>query len=227
MKLKYQSVETISSSDHPIDQIEIAARNCWKSEGRAGEISGRSFVKSLAAKGHNSVLEFADITLRVITNRAIQNEIVRHRIGCSYAVESSRYCSYDKGRFGGEVTFIVPHWLKLPKSISKSCHGGDNSITNRDFDVISSLGSREKLWIESCCDSEINYMACINAGMKAEDARDVLNHSVKSEMVVKLNFRALKHLFDLRCHKAAHPQIRQLFNPLRIIMQDFYPEIFK
>src|SRR5574344_739581 len=45
-------------------------------------------------------------TYKFTTNRAIANELVRHRV-FSFAQESTRYCKYDEG-----LTFIRPNWLK-------------------------------------------------------------------------------------------------------------------
>ena len=45
-------------------------------------------------------------------SRAISHELVRHR-ALSPTQESQRYCNYSKGKFGGEVTFIMPEYYKL------------------------------------------------------------------------------------------------------------------
>lgn len=46
-------------------------------------------------------------TVKIITNRAIANELVRHRV-FSFSQESTRYCNYTKDKFGNEVSFISP-----------------------------------------------------------------------------------------------------------------------
>lgn len=53
------------------------------------------------------MIEHISLTIKFITDRGVANEIVRHRIG-SYAQESTRYCNYNKDKFGNEIT--VP-WL--------------------------------------------------------------------------------------------------------------------
>ena len=47
------------------------------------------------------------VSAKLITNRAVTHEIVRHR-PCSFGQESQRYCRYGQDKFGGQVTFIRP-----------------------------------------------------------------------------------------------------------------------
>lgn len=58
-------------------------------------------------KGHLSVIEHHSVTVRVICDRGVSHEIVRHRLA-SYTQESTRYCNYTKGKFGSEITVIKP-----------------------------------------------------------------------------------------------------------------------
>ena len=47
------------------------------------------------------------ISVRFICDRAVQNQLVRHR-SMSFAVQSQRYCNYSKDKFGNEVSFVLP-----------------------------------------------------------------------------------------------------------------------
>lgn len=53
------------------------------------------FVRKLIKRGHESVLEHVSLTAHIICDRAIQNELVRHRLA-SFSVESTRYVEYDE-----------------------------------------------------------------------------------------------------------------------------------
>ena len=55
------------------------------------------------------------ICFRIVTDRGVTHEIVRHRV-FSYAQESTRYCNYSRGKFGSELTFIIPPWTDLINS---------------------------------------------------------------------------------------------------------------
>lgn len=47
------------------------------------------------------------VSVRIICDRAIANEFVRHR-KFSFTQESSRYCNYSGSKFGNEITYIQP-----------------------------------------------------------------------------------------------------------------------
>jgi thymidylate synthase (FAD) len=98
-----ESLKTAKISD-VLRLLEIAGRTCYKSEGKITPDSAEHFVKDiLMAKGHFAMIEHAFIGARMITDRGVTHEIVRHRIS-SYAQESTRYCNY--GKLG--IRFIVP-----------------------------------------------------------------------------------------------------------------------
>ena len=98
------------SLEHPVDgemvlaQIERAGRVCYKSECRITPDSARGFIRRLLDSKHESVLEHYNISMRVICDRGVSHEIVRHRIA-SYSQESTRYCNYGKA---DEITVIQP-----------------------------------------------------------------------------------------------------------------------
>lgn len=85
-----------------LQDIERIGRVCYKSEHRITSSSAAPFVRNLIARGHESVLEHISITVRFITDRAIANELVRHRIA-AYSQESTRYCNYKN-----KIEFIYP-----------------------------------------------------------------------------------------------------------------------
>ena len=81
--------------------IELAGRTCYKSEDKITADSAGKFIITLIKSGHESVLEHEKISIRVICDRGVSHEIVRHRI-CSYSQESTRYCDYGNGK----ITFV-------------------------------------------------------------------------------------------------------------------------
>ena len=106
MRIVKQSV----AFEHPVDGeailalIERAGRTCYKSECKITPDSSHAFVKRLMDSKHESVLEHASISVRIICDRGVSHEIVRHRIA-SYSQESTRYCNYGKA---DEITVIEP-----------------------------------------------------------------------------------------------------------------------
>ena len=127
------------------------------------------------------------ITVKFICDRAVAQEITRHRV-MSFAMESQRYVGYDKERFGGEITFVKPHWYdeEFPACLT---------------------------WVESLKESEKKYLELRKAGLKPQDARGVLPNATKTEIVVTGFESDWEHFFDLRADGttgAPHPDIKKL-----------------
>lgn len=84
----------------PIDGIEIlktietVGRTCYKSEDKITDDSCVNFVQGIINRGHEAVIEHYNVTTKIICDRGVSHELVRHRIA-SYAQESTRYVSYS------------------------------------------------------------------------------------------------------------------------------------
>ena len=204
MLLVMPSVELISYTPNPEKLIEQAGRVCWRSEDKITEDSHIKFISMLKDKNHDSVLEHALATFKIITDRAIANEIVRHRIGCSPSQESTRYCNYSKDKHNGSLTFVPP-----------------SEFINMRLDNPKLL-----LWMESCRLSEKTYLELIDLGVKPEDARSVLPLCTKTELFETMNFRALRHFIYLRTSPAAHPDIRILALEMQRLAIGIAPTVF-
>ena len=87
--------------------IERIARVCYHSEDRmdCGCPDGRcprcaerrdAFLASLVKRRHESVFEHAVATFRLVTDRGVTHELVRHRLA-SYTQSSTRYIRYAEG----------------------------------------------------------------------------------------------------------------------------------
>lgn len=238
MKIIDQSHEIISLPDNLLQVIEAAGRTCYKSEDKIGctnpieefdtentpdycdkadffcnncpDHSSVKFTKMLLNRGHHAMIEFGDIIVRFVTNRGVTHELVRHRL-CSFAQESTRYVRYDGG-----MEFIRPVW----------CSEKGFGIFNEgyDFQVLPEGPVLE--WALACRDAELTYTELLNAGWRPEQAREVLPNSLKTEIVVKGNIREWRHIFQLRCSKKAHPQIRALMLPLLAELKQKLPVVF-
>jgi thymidylate synthase (FAD) len=127
-------------------------------------------------------------TVHFTCSRAISHELVRHR-ALSPTQESQRYVNYSKGRFGGEITFIEPLWVKSDEQL-------------------------KKLWTISMDENESEYMGLIQYGLQPQEAREVLPNSTKTEVVMTGTIGEWMHFFDLRCADDAHPEMRRIAKPL-------------
>lgn len=210
MKIIEQSHEILSLPENLLEMLEKAGRTCYKSEDKITPESAPKFVKMLRDRGHHAMIEFGDIIVKFITNRGVTHEIVRHRLS-SFAQESTRYVRYD-----GQMEFIRPVWC------SEDIIGTYNEPY--DFDAISGL--HENIFCTSLWDSEKDYQTLLEQGWQPQQAREVLPNALKTEIVWKANIREWRHIFSLRCSKAAHPQMRALMIPLLSELKSKLPVVF-
>ena len=186
----------------PIDQeaiyalIEQAGRTAYKSEDKITIGSAEKFIASIIKRGHESVLEHFNISVRFICDRGITHEIVRHRL-VSYTQESTRYCNYGKRG----MTVIQPLFFK---------EDSKNWST--------------WIWAMQACESA--YNALLESGASPQEARSVLPNSLKTEIVCTANIREWRHILKLRTSKAAHPQMREIMQPLLNELLGKLPALF-
>ena len=102
MKIVKQSVKLESVTEKPERLIEKHGRICWGSHDKTTENSAHEFISKLIRLGHLSVIEHASASFKIVADRAICMEIVRHRIA-SFSMSSTRYIRYTD-----DVPFIEP-----------------------------------------------------------------------------------------------------------------------
>lgn len=195
----FEIYKNISAEDI-LKNIEKFGRVCYKSESRITENSANSFVQRIIKRGHESVIEYEKITVKIICDRGVSHVIVRHRIA-SYSQESTRYCNYTDDKFGKELTFIRP------------CFWEQNS-------------KKYNIWYKQMESVEKNYFSLIDLGSTPEQARSILPNSLKTEIVITMNLREWRHFFKLRTSLKAHPQMREISLPLLNEMSNYLPMIF-
>ena len=94
MKIIEPNVELVDDFDATaiMRKIERAGRVCYKSEGNIKDGSAEKFIRGIIKRGHESVIEHATVSFKIVCDRGVTHELVRHRIGASYSQESTRYC---------------------------------------------------------------------------------------------------------------------------------------
>ena len=184
----YFEILKMADPDEIYNHLELAARNCYKSEEHIAEGKTEEFLQRILKSGHESVIEHISISVRIVCDRGVLAELTRHRLA-SFSVESTRYANYSKDKFGSEITVIKPFFWQ------------ENSLQYQE-------------WEEAMKASEKAYMNLIQSGAKAQEARSVLPNSLKTDIIITANIREWLHIFNLRCSKASHPQMRQIMLPL-------------
>ena len=76
-------------------------------------------------------------------------------------------------------------------------------------------------------DSESSYKNLLLEGWSPQQARSVLPNSLKTEIVWTANIREWRHIFNLRCSKAAHPQIKEVMFPALKDLNEQIPVLFE
>jgi thymidylate synthase (FAD) len=104
MKIVEQSFELLTAPSYQsiLKTVTTAASTCYHSHPKDME----RFVATLIKSGHTSTVEHVSFTFKIVTDRAVSHELVRHRIA-SYSQESQRYCAYKE-----DVSFVRPHWVE-------------------------------------------------------------------------------------------------------------------
>lgn len=112
----------------------------------------------------------------------------------SFSQESTRYVNYKNKG----LTFIQPMFV-------------NNEILDKEF-------------TNFCKIIEEVYVGAINSGLKPQDARAFLPNCVKTEIVVTGNDEEWQHFFELRCSKAAHPDMQCVADLVQTIYKIYYEE---
>ena len=178
-----------------LKHVEKCGRICYLSEPKDPEGSTDKFIRMLIKNGHESPLEHGGCTFKIVTDRAISQEVVRHRLA-SYSQESTRYCNYANGKFSREITVIESSGL------------AENE-------------ARE--WLDAMEHLERTYLLMIDSGVKPEKARDVLPLCLKTELMMTANFREWRHFLKLRGSRMAHPGIRKIAKQIYEVFQRAIP----
>lgn len=180
-------------------RIERACRTCYSSEGKITEDSYKNLIKNCLTRGHESVLEHEKVTVRIYNDIGSYKDLTRHRFA-SFSVESTRYCSYDKDKYGNEISVINPVYIE------------DKEIY--------------EIWKNTIQEMEKGYMKMKELGAATDMCRNLLPHSTAAEYTMTANIREWKHIFSLRANNHVHPAIRQVMIPLLKYFKEQMPEIF-
>ena len=180
-------------------RIERACRTCYRSEDKISDESYKNLLTNCLNRGHESVLEHEKITVRIYSDIGTYKDLTRHRFS-SFSVESTRYCSYNKDKYGNEIAVVNPVYME-------------------DKEVF-------ETWKKAIEDMEKAYMKMKELGASTDMCREILPHSTAAEYTMTANIREWKHILELRTTNHVHPAIRQVLIPLLLLFKEQMPEIF-
>jgi thymidylate synthase (FAD) len=237
MKLIKASYEIITpiNGEEILKQIELAARTCYKSEGKIeyedwilkndeGDIkamidyyakSARALIPKIIQRGHEAMLEFSgNISVKFVCDRGVSHELVRHRL-VSFAQECTRYCNYGNQ---DHIVFIIPIWCNIEPSEWTHEQAIKSNDLNGDLNAL--------LWLQQMSWSEKVYNKLIKDRWSPQQARSVLPNSLKTEINMSANIREWRHILKLRTSNTAHPQMQELMRPLLKEFKKIIPILF-
>ena len=113
--------------------------------------------------------------------------------GISHEIVRHRTASFSQEstrycNYGGGITFIKPPFFDDAQFVQ---------------------------WLNAVEFVDHTYNLLIAKGAKPQEARAVLLNSVKTEIIMTANIECWKHFFDLRTAAGAHPQMKQIAEPLK------------
>lgn len=187
MKLINQSYKILDFPWLATNIIANSARVSHMSQNGYSNAENVEFIKKLIMWGHLSPFEHCSARVKITTNRAIANELVRHR-HCAFTQESTRYCQYN------DLTVIRPGWL-------------DFSLEKNKFTI--------KRYMEYLDETQSLYRYMIKSGVPAEQARGILPLDTATTLVMTANLREWISVFKLRCDAASHPQMIELMSKIK------------
>lgn len=123
----------------------------------------------------------ARYTFKIICDRGITHELVRHRL-MSFSQESSRYVRYNKSGY----QFVEPAWW--------------NDSPQQDL--------RHTIFMQACQNAASAYADLIKLGQTPQQARAVLPNALKAELVMTGTRSQWEAFLKLRTAGAAHPDMR-------------------
>lgn len=206
MQIVNSKVEVISdfNPDKAREIIQKAAKTCYQTNKDSDDReSAIRIIKALKESGHHSMFEFFNVTMRYTSNIAVYKDLTRHR-HCTFAVESTRYCSYNKDKFGKEIKFLKPVEFK----------GGS-------FEY--------KCWKEACEKCEYCYISMLGGGATPDQASLVLPQSTAAQFTMSANLREWYHILSLRAVGVTgkpRPCVREIMIPTLEIFAEKLPELF-
>lgn len=197
-------VSLLSYTVNPEQNIVAAIRQCYSQVGakelkeKTNKETRERLIRQVMASGHTSTLEHASFTFEIEgVSRVTEIQLIRHRIGCSYSIQSGRYVKR------GEAQYVIPPTIL----------NGDKKVLKK---VKKHFENTQKL-----------YNELIDLGVKAEDARYCQPQSLKTKIVVTMDARALLHFLTLRCCRRAQWEIQALAREMLRVVKKKAPILFE
>jgi len=226
-------LETIAKTENPQSLVYKAMRSCHLpgrvtecdfsaySESKCGEL----IVKHLLSgnRGHFGCFEHPSISFSCEAfPHSVMQQLRTHRVGCSFDVQSFRFCSSHlvacadmlrEGRGAGlveNVIYIRPEGKYF------------NHETKSFFEYTSDQRKRDIL---RAADAVVYYAEALSEGYPPEQARSLLLFDYRQNWVMSVNMRSMMHILDLRHKPDAQLEIQKFSELLFGAFKVWAPEV--
>jgi len=164
-----------------------AAASTSTKRGRPSEIlekmdaeTAKQLIKRVTGYGHASVIEHASFTFGIEDVSRVMTHQLVRHRIASYTQQSQRYVKYD----------TLEKYV-TPQSIASNIEAKE--VFDETLEKISET-----------------YQKLLTMGISKEDARFILPNAAKTNIIVTMNARELRHFFNLRCCARAQWEIREV-----------------
>jgi len=142
--------------------------------------TAKRIIKRVTGYGHVSVIEHASFTFSIEGVSRVMTHQLVRHRIASFTQQSQRYVTYDT----------------LEKYVTPP------SITN--------TAEAQKIFDKTLEKISETYQTLLKLGIKKEDARFILPNAAKTNIIVTMNARELRHFFNLRCCTRSQWEIREV-----------------
>ena len=170
------------------------------------EDDDKKALKASIRSGHTSILEHVTYTFEIKgVSRVLETQLVRHRIGASFAIQSGRYVAK------GPTDMVIPQSIEDAMADDRENGNGYlDEVFDRYKEAVDELATSLKM-----------------VGVKDQDVRYFYPQGAKTNIVMTMNGRELLHWLSLRLCTRAQKEHRELAEKILKICKEVSPTIFE
>lgn len=157
----------------------------------------RKTLKRIMSYGHVSVIEHANFTFSIEEVSRALTHQLVRHRMASYTQQSQRYVTYD----------TLKEYVTPPSILDKP--------------------EAKKIFDETLLTISETYKKLLDMGIQKEDARYILPNAAKTNIVVTMNARELRHFFNLRCCARTQWELREVATEMLRQVRNVAPSLFE
>jgi thymidylate synthase (FAD) len=159
--------------------------------------TAKQIIKRVTGYGHASVIEHASFTFSLEDVSRAMTHQLVRHRIASYTQQSQRYVKYDTLK-----KYVTPPNI------------ANNAEAKKIFDET----------LENISEA---YQKFLKLGISKEDARYILPNAAKTNIIVTMNARELRHFFNLRCCARSQWEIREVATEMLRQVKKVAPALFE